>query len=172
MAIKPNQKQMYELLMQQVKAARAELNPDQATGQVNVIPENFNQIGWDTTIEAVRTMLEKMIQLREVKGKLLTPQFFRSIYNRCLIADGEIDRLYDKITMDSDSIDFDAEVIRLNGELFQLNQQLAPIRAKAAAKEKAEAEARLAEIRQKEADELAALKNGKAKPDKSGEITE
>lgn len=123
--MKVNHKQVYMVLKQQAKALQEQLNPSPEVEQVNVIPENFNQVGWDITIEKVELMVSKLKQLRELKGKRLTPQFYRSIYNRALIAINEADKLLETLSIDSADIDYEAECIKLNAEIYQMNLQLA-----------------------------------------------
>lgn len=122
--MKVNHKQLYNALKQQKKVLQNQLNPETTTEKVNEIPENFNQVGWDITIEKVEQMLEKMKQLREIKAKRLTPQFYRSIYNRALIGINEIDKLHDVLTAENKDIDYESENIKLNAEIYQLNIQL------------------------------------------------
>jgi hypothetical protein len=148
--MKVNHKQMYLMLKTQAKALKAQLNPEAVGEQVNEIPENFNQVGWDLTIEKVETLLNKMKALREVRGKRLTPQFYRSIYNRALIANGEIDKLYETLTAEAETgVDYEAECVKLNAEIFALNNQLAEKLAKE------EAERTAAEAEQAKAAEAA-----------------
>lgn len=121
---KVNHKQMYSLLKSQVKVLQNQLSP--TVDQVNEIPPDFNQTGWDTTIVKVEQMLEGMKRLREVRGKRLTPQFYRTIYNRAIIANGEIGKMYETLTAEADdNIDFEAECIKLNAEIYDLNNKVA-----------------------------------------------
>lgn len=120
--MKVNQKQMYLQLRQQLKALEMQLNPP--AERVNAIPENFNQVGWDTTIEKLEELIAKMKQLREIKGKRLTPQFYRSIYNRALIGMNEVDKLQEKLSVDVGNIDFEAENKKLVAKLHELHQQV------------------------------------------------
>ena len=120
--MKVNHKQMYLNLRQQVRALEMQLNPP--AEKVNAIPENFNQVGWDTTIEKLEILIEKMKQLREIKGKRLTPQFYRSIYNRALIGMNEVDKLQEKLSVDVDNIDFEAENKKLIAKLHELHLQV------------------------------------------------
>lgn len=123
--MKVNHKQLYTALKQQAKVLQAQLNPVDNVEKVNEIPENFNQVGWDLTIEKVELMLLKLKELRDNKGKRLTPQFYRSIYNRALIAINESDKLLETLTTESEDIDYEAECVKLNAEIYQLNLQLA-----------------------------------------------
>lgn len=123
--MKVNHKQLYLGLKQQAKALQLQLNPVANGEQVNEIPENFNQIGWDLTIEKVELMLSKMKELRENKGKRLTPQFYRTIYNRALIAINEADKLLETLTLESAELDYEAECVKLTAEIYELNKQLA-----------------------------------------------
>lgn len=123
--MKVNYKQMYAMLKQQRQSLVSQLNPEQAADKVNEIPENFNTTGWDTTIEKVELMLEKMKKLKEIKGTRLTPQFYRSIYNRALIASGEADKLIESLTEQNSEIDYEVEVIALNAEIAKLHTELA-----------------------------------------------
>lgn len=120
--MKVNQKQMYLQLRQQVRALEMQLNPP--AERANSIPENFNQVGWDTTIEKLEELIAKMKQLREIKGKRLTPQFYRSIYNRALIGMNEVDKLQEKLSVDVGNIDFEAENKKLVAKLHELHQQV------------------------------------------------
>ena len=120
--MKVNQKQMYLQLRQQLKALEMQLNPP--AEKANSIPENFNQVGWDTTIEKLEELIVKMKQLREIKGKRMTPQFYRSIYNRALIGMNEVDKLQEKLSVDVDNIDFEAENMKLIAKVHELNKQL------------------------------------------------
>lgn len=131
---------MYLMLKQQAKALQNQISPAANAEQVNEVPENFNQIGWDATIQKVEQMLEKLKHLRTVKGKRLTPQFYRSIYNRAIIACGEADKMVETLTAENTEIDYAAECVKLNAEIYTLNIQAAEVAAKAAA-EKAEADA-------------------------------
>lgn len=137
--MKVNHKQMFALLKQQVKVLQNQINPAAASESVNQIPENFNQAGWDTTIEKVELMLSKMKALREVKGKRLTPQFYRSIYNRALIANNEIDKLHEALTSTDDNIDFESECVKLTAQIHELNIRVAELAAQKAEQEAAEA---------------------------------
>lgn len=123
--MKVNYKQMYAMLKQQRQALVIQLNPEQSADKVNEIPENFNTTGWDTTIEKVEIMLEKMKKLKEIKGTRLTPQFYRSIYNRALIASGEADKLIESLVEQNADIDYEVEVIALNAEIAKLHTELA-----------------------------------------------
>lgn len=140
---KVNYKQLYLGLMQQAKALKAQLNPVEEGGErVNEIPDNFNQIGWDLTIEKVELMVAKMKQLREIKDKRLTPQYYRSIYNRALIAINESDKLIETLTTETANINYEAEVPKLNAEIVALQNQIAEAeKAAQAAKAKEEAAA-------------------------------
>lgn len=120
--MKVNHKQMYLNLRQQVKALEMQLNPPDE--KANSIPENFNQVGWDTTIEKLEILIDKMKQLREIKGKRLTPQFYRSIYNRALIGANEIDKLHETLSVEVEEIDFEAENMKLIAKVHELNKQV------------------------------------------------
>jgi hypothetical protein len=141
--MKVNYKQLYSGLNQQAKALRNQLNPVADAEKVNEIPENFNQIGWNVTIDKVELMVSKLKQLRDVKGNRLTPQFYRSIYNRALIACGEADKLAETLTAETADIDYEAEVTKLNGEIVKLQTQISEAAKTAeAAKAKEEAKAK------------------------------
>lgn len=122
--MKVNYKQLYTGLKQQAKVLQNELTPNVNDEKVNEIPENFNQIGWNVTIEKIELMVEKMKKLREIKGNRLTPQFYRSIYNRALIASNEADKLIEILTTETAEIDYESEVKKLNNEIFQLQLQI------------------------------------------------
>lgn len=151
--MKVNHKQMYLMLKQQAKALQSQISPAANSEQVNEVPENFNQIGWDATIEKVEQMLEKLKQLRASKGKRLTPQFYRSIYNRSLIAIVEADKMFETLTAENTEIDYEAECVKLNAEIYTLNIQAAE---KAAADAQAKAEAEAAEAKRLAAEAEAA----------------
>jgi phage shock protein A len=136
--MKVNHKQLFLGLRQQQKALLAQLQPAGTADKVNEIPENFNQVGWDTTIEKMEQLLEKMKELRANKGKRLTPQFYRSIYNRCIIAIGESDKLLETLTVDDDSIDYETESFKLMAEISKLKEQVAKVEAEKAKTEQQE----------------------------------
>jgi len=124
--MKVNHKNMYVILKQQHKALSAVLNPTEVVENVNEIPDNFNQVGWDITIDKLQIMIDKMKALRDRKGKRLTPQFYRSIYNRALIGTSEIDKLNDTLDAANESdIDYEKECIRLNAEIYEMNKEIA-----------------------------------------------
>jgi hypothetical protein len=159
--MKVNQKAMYLMLKQQAKSLQNQISPAANVEQVNEVPENFNQNGWDSTIEKVEQMLEKMKQLRDVKGNRLTPPFYRSIYNRALIANNEIEKLKETLSLPVDtSIDYEAECVKLNAEIYTLNIQVAE---KAAAEAAAKAEAEAAEAARLTAEAQAAKQLVKSK---------
>lgn len=115
-------KQMYTMLKQQINSLKKQLSGEAAIP--NEIPKDFNQKGWDLTIASVENMLTKMKEARDVKGKRMTPQFFRSIFNRTVLADSELDKFIESVTAVEDTnIDYGAECIRLTAELHELNQQ-------------------------------------------------
>jgi len=138
--MKVNHKQLYLGLKQQAKVLEALLNPVADGEKVNETPENFNQVGWDLTIEKVELMVAKMKELREVKGKRLTPQFYRSIYNRALIAISEADKLLETLTTESAEIDYEAECVKLTAKIYELNNRLAEMQ-KVSEDQKAETQA-------------------------------
>ena len=127
---KVNHKQMHVMLKQQAKALQNQLTPDTQGENVNEIPVNFNQVGWNATIEKVEAMLSKMKQVVTIKGSRLTPQFYRSIYNRALIATVELDRLVETLSTTDSTLNFEAECVKLNAEIYQLNLELAEKAAK------------------------------------------
>lgn len=154
--MKVNYKQLYLGLNQQAKSLREKLNPVVDADKVNEIPENFNQIGWNVSIEKVELMISKMKQLVAVKGNRLTPQFYRSIYNRALIATGEADKLIESLAAETTDINYEVEANKLNGEIFQLQAKIVEMEAeKALAAEAAKALA--AEAATKAAEAEAAL---------------
>lgn len=177
--MKINYKQMVLTLKHQVKELEGIINPAGVVDKVNEIPDNFNQVGWDTTIEKVESMLVKMKELRELKGKLLTPQFYRSIYNRSIIALGELDRAIDSRLSENADINYEAEYFRLTAEVNNLYAQAAPIikaaeekraaeeaaakAAEEAAKAQEDAEAAAKAQTEQDAAELAAQERKKAK---------
>lgn len=124
--MKVNYKQMYLMLKQQEKVLNNQIAPNTTFEKVNEVPENFNQIGWDLTIEKMEQLLEKMKDVRVIKGKRLTPQFYRSILNRALIGINEINKLQETISADvDDSMNYELECIKLTAEINQLNIQAA-----------------------------------------------
>lgn len=121
--MKVNYKTLYTALKQQKKVLQAKLQPNERES-INHIPDDFNQNGWDLTIEKLDVLRAKLVELSEMKGNLLTPQFYRSIYNRALIATNEAEKLIEKISLDKADIDYETEVAKLNVEIVQLQQQL------------------------------------------------
>lgn len=113
-----NYKQMYLLLLQE---RRSLLNKLEGKPR---LPEGFNQTGWDDTIEAVETLLAKLKELRELKGKRLTPRFFQGIYSQCINKIRDADRLLERWKVDIEDIDFEAECTRLTAENQQLRAKL------------------------------------------------
>lgn len=113
-----NYKQMYLLLLQE---RRSLLN--QLEGKPR-LPETFNQTGWDDTIEAVETLLRKLKELRELKGKRLTPRFFQGIYTQSMSKIRDAERLLERWKADIEDIDFEAECTRLTAENQQLRAKL------------------------------------------------
>lgn len=163
--MKINYKQMVQALNHQIKELKGIINPTEVVDKVNEIPENFNQKGWDTTIEKVESMLELMKQLRAVKGNLLTPQFYRSIYNRALIATGELERAIESRKPSVENVNYEQEYFRLTAEVNDLYVQAAPIikaaeekKAAEEAEAKAKADQEAAEIKAKEDQEAAEIK--------------
>lgn len=121
--MKVNHKQMYLLLRQQVRA----LQPKAETERANHIPENFNQIGWELTEKKLEELLAKLKELRARKGNRLTPQFYRTIYNRALIGMNEADKLAETLSVEDGSINFEAENIKLMAQIQELQaKQKAP----------------------------------------------
>lgn len=125
--MKVNYKTLFLALNQQKKELQNKLNPNQKES-INSIPEDFNQNGWELTIEKLESLTTKLKDLSSKKGKRLTPQFYRSIYNRTLIANNEADKLLEKIELETSEIDYEAEVSKLNLEIVQLQQQLSEIK--------------------------------------------
>lgn len=102
------------------------LQPKTQTEQPNQLPENFNQTGWDLTIEKVETLLVKLKELKEKKGKRLTPPFYRYVYNRAVIGIIESDKLLEKLTIENASREFlQAENLRMMVEIQKLEQEQA-----------------------------------------------
>lgn len=158
--MKVNHKQLYTMLKQQAKVLNNQLTPDTTAKRVNEIPENFNQTGWDVTIVEVEIMLENMKKLREHKGNRLTPQFYRSIYNRALIANNECEKLMETLTASEiPDMDYEAECAKLTAEIHTLNIQVAEkVKIETELAEKAKAEAEAAE-KARLAEEAKAAKN-------------
>ena len=113
-----NYKQMYLLLLQERRALLEKVQP-KAT-----LPDNFNHKGWDATIEQVENLLAKLKELRELKGKRLTPRFFQGIYTMALGKNRDADRLLERWRAESAELDFEAECARLTAENQQLRAQL------------------------------------------------
>lgn len=113
-----NYKQMYLLLLQERRALLEKLQP-KAT-----LPDNFNHKGWDDTIEQVENLLAKLKELRELKGKRLTPRFFQGIYTMAVGKNRDADRLLERWRAESAEVDFEAECARLTAENQKLRAQL------------------------------------------------
>ena len=113
-----NYKQMYLLLLQERRSLLSKLEGKPT------LPEGFNQTGWDDTIKAVETLLMKLKELRELKGKRLTPRFFQGIYTQSLNKIRDADRLLERWKADIEDIDFEAECTRLTAENPQLRAKL------------------------------------------------
>lgn len=113
-----NYKQMYLLLLQERRALLEKLQP-KAT-----LPDNFNHTGWDVTIEQVENLLAKLKELRELKGKRLTPRFFQGIYTMAVGKNRDADRLLERWRAESAEVDFEAECAKLTAENQQLRAQL------------------------------------------------
>jgi len=113
-----NYKQMYLLLLQERRALLEKVQP-KAT-----LPDNFNHKGWDDTIEQVENLLAKLKELRELKGKRLTPRFFQGIYTMALGKNRDADRLLERWRAESAELDFEAECAKLTAENQQLRAQL------------------------------------------------
>lgn len=113
-----NYKQLYLLLLQERRSLLTELE-----GKPR-LPDTFNQTGWDDTIEAVETLLAKLKELRELKGKRLTPRFFQGIYTQSVNKIRDADRLLERWKADVDDIDFEAECARLTEENLELRAEL------------------------------------------------
>lgn len=113
-----NYKQMYLLLLQERRALLEKLQPKAA------LPDNFNHHGWDDTIEQVETLLAKLKELRELKGKRLTPRFFQGIYTMAVGKNRDADRLLERWRAESAEVDFEAECAKLTAENQKLRAEL------------------------------------------------
>lgn len=113
-----NYKQMYLLLLQERRALLEKLQP-KAT-----LPDNFNHQGWDDTIEQVESLLAKLKELRELKGKRLTPRFFQGIYTMAVGKNRDADRLLERWRAESAEVDFEAECAKLTAENQKLRAEL------------------------------------------------
>lgn len=113
-----NYKQMYLLLLQERRALQEKLQP-KAT-----LPDNFNHMGWDDTIEQVENLLTKLKELRELKGKRMTPRFFQGIYTMTVGKIRDADRLLERWRAESVEVDFEAECAKLTAENQKLRAQL------------------------------------------------
>lgn len=115
-----NERKLYMSLREKLTA----LQPNAETEQPNQLPENFNQVGWDLTIEKLEVLIAKLKELREKKGKRLTPPYYQYVYNRALIGIKESDKLLEKLTIESASLEFlQAENLRMMSEIQKLEQQ-------------------------------------------------
>lgn len=113
-----NYKQMYLLLLQERRSLLTKLEGKPT------LPEGFNHKGWDDTIQAVDTLLMKLKELRELKGKRLTPRFFQGIYTQTLAKIRDAERLLERWKADVEEIDFEAECTRLIAENQELRAKL------------------------------------------------
>lgn len=113
-----NYRKMYLLLLEERRALLEKLQP-KAT-----LPEGFNQTGWDDTIEQVENLLAKLKELREMKGKRLTPRFFQGIYTMAVGKNRDADRLLERWRAESAELDFEAECAKLTAENQKLRAQL------------------------------------------------
>jgi len=113
-----NYKQMYLLLLQERRALLEKVQPKAS------LPDNFNHKGWDDTIEQVENLLAKLKELRELKGKRLTPRFFQGIYTMAVGKNRDADRLLERWRAESAELDFEAECAKLTAENQQLRAQL------------------------------------------------
>lgn len=115
-----NERKLYMSLREKLTA----LQPKAETEQPNQLPENFNQVGWDLTIEKLEVLIAKLKELREKKGKRLTPPYYQYVYNRALIGINESDKLLEKLTIESASLEFlQAENLRMMAEIQKLEQE-------------------------------------------------
>lgn len=119
-----NQKQLYKMLLMQEKQLQNELNPTEGT--VTEIPEDFNKIGWDLTVDMLEKLIVRLNKARENKGKRMTPQFYRAIFNRVITANSDLDKMEKDMELSSQTgIDYALECQRLNQSIFELNKQIA-----------------------------------------------
>lgn len=117
-----NERKLYMSLREKLTA----LQPKGEAEQPNQLPENFNQVGWDLTIEKLEVLIAKLKELREKKGKRLTPPYYQYVYNRALIGINESDKLLEKLTIESASLEFlQAENLRMMAEIQKLEQEQA-----------------------------------------------
>lgn len=123
--MKVNYKQMYLLLLQERRSLLDKLEPKAS------LPDGFNQTGWDDTIQAVETLLANLKELRDLKGKRLTPRFFQGIYTQSIGKIRDAERLLERWRVESANIDFEAECTRLTAENQQLRGQLEAATGKA-----------------------------------------
>lgn len=113
-----NYKKMYLLLLEERRALLEKVQPKAS------LPEGFNQTGWDDTIEQVENLLSKLKELRELKGKRLTPRFFQGIYTMSVAKNRDADRLLERWRAESAELDFEAECAKLTVENQQLRAKL------------------------------------------------
>ena len=113
-----NYKQMYLLLLQERRSLLNKLEGKPT------LPEGFNKTGWDDTIEVLETLLTKLKELRELKGKHLTPRFFQGIYTQSVAKIRNAETLLERWKADVAEIDFEAECIRLTAENQKLRAKL------------------------------------------------
>lgn len=121
--MKVNYKQLYFQLKQQEKALLAKLNPVDET-KVNEIPEDFNQNGWELTVEKLDQLSLKLQELQQLKGNRLTPPFYKSIFNRALIGINEANKLIEKLQTETIDLDFEEEVQKLTVAIVELQKEV------------------------------------------------
>lgn len=110
-----NYKSMYKALKQQIDTLR-----NVKSGTTPTIGKDFNQKGWEQTISLVEVMLEKMKEANASKGKRMTPQFFRAIFNRAVNAIEELDKAAESKKLEGTDFDYEKACKEMSQEIADL----------------------------------------------------
>lgn len=89
-------KAIYEGLKEELKLLKGETTAAESI-------ENFNEIGWDITLKELEKLVKVVKELNKIKGERKTPQFYKPIFNRAVIAQEECQKVTDsinKVTVD------------------------------------------------------------------------
>lgn len=121
--MKVNYKQLYFQLKQQEKALLSKLHPVDEV-KANELPEDFNQNGWQLTVEKLEQLTAKLNELQQLKGNRLTPPFYKSIYNRALIGINEANKLIEKLLTESTDLNYEEEVQKLTVTIVELQKEV------------------------------------------------
>jgi hypothetical protein len=89
--------QLYKDLIKEKKKLTAPVTTASNETDKVEIPEDFNQSGWALTKKAVTELLNKIEIFEAVKEKRMTPQFYKAVYNRAIVATGEINTILERI---------------------------------------------------------------------------